>query len=146
MIGLLKKRQAQPLVKKLENVLPYLIKLITNTDFKQLRDKFPIPKKDLITGLYEINYDNPFYKDYIIKPGQRAQRRGKTRKDTRFKTRRKENKVNESIPGDDNENKEKNEEVKQNTINDDNNNNNNNINKENQNEIKVENDINQKDN
>ena len=137
------KRQAQPLVKKLENVLPYLIKLITNTDFKQLRDKFPIPKKDLITGLYEINYDNPFYKDYIIKPGQRAQRRGKTRKDTRFKTRRKENKVNESIPGDDNENKEKNEEVKQNTINDDNNNN---INKENQNEIKVENDINQKDN
>ena len=70
----LEKRQAQPLVKKLENILPVLIKLITHPDLKLLREKFPMPQKDLVTGLYVPNYDSPFYKDYIIKPGQRRQK------------------------------------------------------------------------
>ena len=40
-----------------------------------------MPKKDLLTGLYIINYENPFYKDYIIKPNQRNQKRIRTRKE-----------------------------------------------------------------
>ena len=68
----LEKRQAQPLVKKLENILPVLIKLITHPDLKLLREKFPMPPKDLVTGLYVPNYDSPFYKDYYIKPGSRS--------------------------------------------------------------------------
>ena len=63
------KRQAQPLINKLENVLPLLIRLINNNDFKNLKEKFPIPSKDLLTGLYNPNYENPFYLGYVIKPG-----------------------------------------------------------------------------
>ena len=65
----LEKRQAQPLVNKLENVLPILIKLITGPEFKNLKEKFPMPLKDLATGLYLPNYENPFYLGYVIKPG-----------------------------------------------------------------------------
>ena len=61
------KRQSQPLVNKLENVLPMLMKLITHPDFKVLRDKFPTPTKDLSTGLYMPDYENQFYQGYIIK-------------------------------------------------------------------------------
>jgi len=94
----IQKRQAQPLVKKLENILPLLIKLITHPDLKLLRDKFPMPKKDLLTGLYIIDYENnSFYKDYIIKPGQRAQRKNKTRKETRLKTRRRGSKMKQNF-------------------------------------------------
>ena len=91
------KRKAQPLVKKLENILPLLIKSITHPDLKVLREKFPMPKKDLITGLYVIDYENPFYKDYIIKPGQRNQKRSKTRKDTRARTKRRKSQIKENI-------------------------------------------------
>ena len=63
------RRQAQPLINKLENILPVLIKLITHPDLKNLKDKFPMPLKDLVTGLYTPNYENPFYQGYIIKPG-----------------------------------------------------------------------------
>ena len=65
----MEKRKAQPLIKKLENVLPILIKLITNPEFKNVKEKFPMPLKDLVTGLYIPNYDNPFYLGYVIKPG-----------------------------------------------------------------------------
>ena len=65
----LEKRQAQPLVNKLENILPVLIKLINGPDFKNLKEKFPIPLKDLATGLYIPNYENTFYLGYVIKPG-----------------------------------------------------------------------------
>ena len=65
----LEKRQAQPLINKLENILPTLIKLITNPDFKNLKEKFPMPLKDLATGLYMPNYENNFYLGYVIKPG-----------------------------------------------------------------------------
>ena len=63
----MEKRQKQPLINKLENILPYLIKLIDHPDFKNLKDKFPIPPKDISTGLYVLNYNNPFYQGYIIK-------------------------------------------------------------------------------
>ena len=85
------------MVKKLENILPLLIKSITHPDLKVLREKFPMPKKDLITGLYVIDYENPFYKDYIIKPGQRNQKRSKTRKDTRARTKRRKSQIKENI-------------------------------------------------
>ena len=62
------KRQAQPLINKLENILPVLIKLISHPDFKVLKEKFTIPPKDMNTGLYNPNYDSPFYQGYIIKP------------------------------------------------------------------------------
>jgi len=65
----LSRRQAQPLINKLENILPVLIKLITHPDYKNLREKFPMPLKDLVTGLYTPNFENPFYQGYIIKPG-----------------------------------------------------------------------------
>ena len=74
------KRDAQPLVKKLENILPMLIKLITHPDLKVLKEKFPMPPKDLVTGLYTPNYDSPFYKDYIIIPGQGVKKPVKTKK------------------------------------------------------------------
>ena len=61
------KRQAQPLINKLENALPHLMNLITHPDYKILKDKFPIPTKDIITGLYIPNFENQFYKGYLIK-------------------------------------------------------------------------------
>ena len=64
----MEKRQNQPLVDKLENVLPIMMKLITHPDYKILRDKFPIPTKDLSTGLYMPDFENQFYQGYIIKP------------------------------------------------------------------------------
>ena len=70
----LEKRQAQPLVKKPENILPILIKLITHPDLKLLREKFPMPPKDLVTGLYTPNYYSPFYKDDFIKSGQETKK------------------------------------------------------------------------
>ena len=112
----LEKRQSQPLVKKLENILPLLIKLITHPDLKTLREKFPMPRKDLITGLYELNYENSFYKDYIIKPGQRSQKRNKTRRETRLRTRRRVSRINENSV----DNKENKEEIKQNNNENDN--------------------------
>ena len=74
----LSRRQAQPLINKLENILPVLIKLITHPDYKNLKEKFPMPLKDLVTGLYIPNYDSPFYQGYIIKPGTRKKERLKS--------------------------------------------------------------------
>lgn len=60
------KRLAQPLINKLENIIGYLIKLIIHPDYKMLKEKFPMPVKDLATGLYVINNDSPFYQGFII--------------------------------------------------------------------------------
>lgn len=64
------KRQEQPLINKLENTIGSLIKLITHPDYKMLKDKFPMPVKDIATGLYVINYDNPYYQGFIINPAR----------------------------------------------------------------------------
>ena len=74
----LSRRQAQPLINKLENILPVLIKLITHPDYKTLKEKFPMPLKDLVTGLYIPHFDNPFYQGYIIKPGMRRKEKFKS--------------------------------------------------------------------
>ena len=71
----LSKRIEQPLFNKLENILPTLIKLITHPDFKLLKEKFQIPKKDIITGLYTPNYDSPFYKGYLIKVEKKEEKK-----------------------------------------------------------------------
>ena len=57
----LNKRHNQTLLKKLETMLPFLIKLIKDK-FKNVRDKFVLPKKDKESGKYIINYENTFYK------------------------------------------------------------------------------------
>ena len=103
----MEKRQAQPLVKKLENILPVLIKLITHPDLKLLREKFPMPPKDLVTGLYVPNYDSPFYKDYYIKPGSRSPKPIRVKK-----VKAKKVVQNVDNPADNNENIEKKEEEK----------------------------------
>ena len=111
----MEKRQAQPLVKKLENILPMLIKLITHPDLKLLREKFPMPPKDIVTGLYNPNYESPFYKDYIIKPGQGVQKKTKAKKEKIVAIDNKDNKNEENI-GDNNDNIKKEEENKENII------------------------------
>ena len=67
------KRIAQPLVNKLENVMPVLMKLITHPDYKLLKDKFPTPAKDITTGLYVPNFDSQFYQGYKIKTNKDEQ-------------------------------------------------------------------------
>ena len=57
-------RQSQPLLKKLETMIPRLIVLIRGK-CKIVREKFVLPIKDKDTGLYIINYENPFYKGKI---------------------------------------------------------------------------------
>jgi hypothetical protein len=106
----LEKRQAQPLVKKLENILPVLIKLITHPDLKLLREKFPMPTKDLVTGLYVPNYDSPFYKDYYIKPGSRSPKPIRVKKEKAKKV--VQNTENTENNGDNNEAIEKKDEEK----------------------------------
>ena len=105
------KRQNQPLVDKLENVLPIMMKLITHPDYKILRDKFPIPTKDLSTGLYMPDFENQFYQGYIIKP---------TKKEKGLEL---NNDINDNNNDDVNkeENKKVEEEKKDTIVNDDNN-------------------------
>ena len=139
----MERRQSQPLVKKLENILPVLIKLITHPDLKLLREKFPMPSKDLVTGLYVINYENPFYKDYIIKTDIRSQRRGKTKRGTRRERTLARKSIENNIEKKEDEEIKKIEEEKveneENIINLDENNNNENI--KNENDLKEENTI-----
>ena len=107
----LEKRQAQPLVKKLENILPVLIKLITHPDLKVLREKFPMPQKDLVTGLYVPNYDSPFYKDYYIKPGSRSPKPIRIKKE-KANVPKNNQTSNENMEDNKENNEVKNEEVK----------------------------------
>ena len=107
----MEKRQAQPLVKKLENILPTLIKLITHPDLKLLREKFPMPPKDVVTGLYTPNYESPFYKDYIIKPRPVVKKRTRREKIVAVdkKENEEENKNEEGEEGKENEENKENE-------------------------------------
>lgn len=60
------KRDEQSLSTKLENVIHILIKLITSTEFKYIKEKFPLPTKQQETGLYTFNTSLPFYNGHII--------------------------------------------------------------------------------
>lgn len=51
---------------KLENILGFLIKSITNSDYKLIKEKFPLPTKEPGTGLYSYDYNSPFYQGFII--------------------------------------------------------------------------------
>ena len=137
----MEKRQAQPLVKKLENILPVLIKLITHPDLKLLREKFPMPNKDLVTGLYVPNYESPFYKDYIIKTDLRKQQRGKTKREKTMIKKSNENTIETKEKKEDEEIKkikEENIDNEENVNNEDDNENNDNIKNE-ENDLKDEN-------
>ena len=102
------RRQAQTLLQKLENILPSLIKLIRHPDLKTLREKFPIPSKDLVTGLYVPNFENPFYQGYIIKPENRKKNVMKKAETgpTNENTENNVNVNNDNVVVDNNENKE----------------------------------------
>ena len=58
------RRQSQSLFQKLETMIPRLVVLIKGK-YKNVKDKFILPIKDKETGLYIINYENPFYEGKI---------------------------------------------------------------------------------
>ena len=62
----MKRRQEQPLVVKIETMIPQLIKLIS-AKYKNVRDKFIIPQREEDSGLFKIDYDNPLYEGKIPK-------------------------------------------------------------------------------
>jgi hypothetical protein len=54
-------RQEQPLSIKLENIMPRLIKMITNNEFKMIKEKFVLPIKNEETGLLKYDISSPYY-------------------------------------------------------------------------------------
>ena len=54
-------RHEQPLSFKLEHVMGRLIKMITGSEFKWLKEKFVIPLKNEETGLLKFDLTSPFY-------------------------------------------------------------------------------------
>jgi len=58
------RRKSQTLLKKLETMIPRLIKLIDDK-YKNIRDNFALPIKDKETGKYIIDYENEFYEGKI---------------------------------------------------------------------------------
>ena len=58
------KRKSQSLFAKLETMIPRLIALIKGK-YKSVKDKFILPIKDDESGLYIIDYENPFYEGKI---------------------------------------------------------------------------------
>lgn len=64
------KRINQPLIKKLENSIDTLIKVITHPEFKIVKDKFIKPIKDQMTDLYMIDYSSNFYQGLELKNKQ----------------------------------------------------------------------------
>ena len=57
------KRQEQHFAVKLENIIPLLTKLITNPEYKLVKEKFPFPNKDEDTGLFKYDSNNMFYQN-----------------------------------------------------------------------------------
>ena len=61
------KRTEQPLISKLENIIPILIRRITHPDYAVMKTKFVLPKKDPSTELYILDCEaNPFYASYPV--------------------------------------------------------------------------------
>ena len=54
-------RQDQPLSIKLEHVMLRLIKQITNSEFKLIKEKFVLLIKNEETGLFKYDLTSPFY-------------------------------------------------------------------------------------
>ena len=68
-------RDEQLLATKLENIMPSFFKLITDNKYKYIKDRFPTLTKDMETGLFEIDYNNPLYKDLLPPPPQKKPKR-----------------------------------------------------------------------
>ena len=66
----MKRRQEQPLVNKIETMIPQLMKQISGA-YKNVRDKFVMPEREEDTGLFKIDYDNPLYEGKIPKRTRR---------------------------------------------------------------------------
>ena len=58
-------RQDQHLSTKIENVIPVLMKLITNPEFKSVKEKFPFLSRDEESGLIIYDNTNPLYSSRI---------------------------------------------------------------------------------
>ena len=63
----LQSRQDQHLSNKIENVIPILMKLITNPEFKLVKEKFPFLSRDEETGLVNYDSNHPWYSTIIIR-------------------------------------------------------------------------------
>jgi hypothetical protein len=61
-------RQEQDLSIKLENIMQIMTKLITNPDYKIVKEKFPVPQRDADTGLLKFDIANPFYANIWPRP------------------------------------------------------------------------------
>ena len=62
----MKRRQEQPLITKIETMIPQLMRLISG-QYRNIRDKFILPQREEDTGLFKIDYDNPLYEGKIPK-------------------------------------------------------------------------------
>ena len=62
----MKRRQEQPLIAKIETMIPQLMRLISG-QYKNIRDKFTLPEREEDSGLFKIDYDNPLYEGKIPK-------------------------------------------------------------------------------
>jgi hypothetical protein len=51
--------------------LPLLLKSITNPDYKQVKEKFPLPPKEPGSGLYTIDMLSPFYTGFEGRMGKK---------------------------------------------------------------------------
>jgi len=60
------KRQDQHLAAKLENLINVFLNGITNNDYKFIKDRMPLPKKDEESELYKYDSVSSFY--YILLP------------------------------------------------------------------------------
>ena len=75
-------RIEQHLSVKLENLMPMLGKCIQKGEYSYVKNKFVFPQKDEETGLYIIDYDNPFYQGKLPARKQRRKRTIKTVRQT----------------------------------------------------------------
>ena len=66
----MKKRQEQTLRAKIENIIPQLMKLISG-QYKSVRDKFIMPKREEDVDLFKIDYENPLYEGKLPKKVRR---------------------------------------------------------------------------
>lgn len=60
-------RQDQHLSTKIENVIPILMKLITNPEFKLVKEKFPFLSRDEESGLILYDITHPWYQPIAVR-------------------------------------------------------------------------------
>jgi hypothetical protein len=55
---------------KLQNITSKILKSITHSDYKIIKEKLPLPVIDKETGLYTWDASNPFYANLIAQNKQ----------------------------------------------------------------------------